>query len=101
MMTWNFRLVKHIERKPRRVWYGVHEVFYNDAGRPWTMTKEPIRLDGESAQEVQRYLDMVRRDLKRLPALDAQRTKWARCPIRYVKPSKLISLEQLKRKLDL
>ena len=42
MVTWNFRLVTYTERKPRRVWYGVHEVCYNDAGRPWTMTEDPV-----------------------------------------------------------
>ena len=79
-MTWNFRLVKHTERKPRRVWYGVHEVFYTDAGKPWTMTEEPVPLDGESRKEVFHYLEMIRYDLARLPVLDAQKTRWAKSP---------------------
>ena len=81
-MTWNFRLVKHTERKPRRVWYGVHEVFYTNAGKPWTMTEEPVPLDGESRKEALRYLEMIRHDLARLPVLDAQKTRWAKLPRR-------------------
>lgn len=79
-MTWNLRLVKHTECKPRGVWYGVHEVFYNDAGRPWTMTEDPEPIVGESREEVLRYLEMIRRDLARLPVLDAQKTRWAKPP---------------------
>ena len=77
-MTWNFRLVEHTDRRPRRVWYGVHEVFYNESGKPWTMTKDPIRLDGDSTKDVFAYLEMIRRDLKRMSLLDARKTKWAR-----------------------
>ena len=79
-MTWNFRLVKHTERKPRRVWYGVHEMFYDDAGRPWTMTEEPVSVDGESRKDVLGYLTMIQRDLARLPILDAQKIRWAKPP---------------------
>ena len=79
-MTWNLRLVKHTERKSRRVWYGVHEVFYTDAGKPWTMTEEPVPVDGESRKETLHYLEMIRHDLARLPVLDAQKTRWAKPP---------------------
>ena len=79
-MTWDFRLVKHTERKPRRVWYGVHEVFYNDAGKPMGMTQDPVSIDGESVKDALGYLEMIRRDLKRLPILDDQKTTWAKFP---------------------
>lgn len=94
-MTWNFRLVKHTERKPKRVWYGVHEVFYNDAGKPMGMTQDPVAIDGESVKDALEYLEMIRRDLKRLPVLDARRTKWAKFSTRIDRKSmkKLSSLE--------
>lgn len=77
-MTWNFRLVKHTDR--RLVWYAVHEVFYNDAGRPFTMTKDPVDITGKSPLEVREYLGMLRRDIKRLPILNSNRTKWVKPP---------------------
>ena len=77
-MTWNFRLVKHTERSPRRVWYGVHEVFYNESGKLWTMTQDPVQIDGESAKDALAYLRMIQHDLKRLPVLDAQKARWAK-----------------------
>ena len=71
---WNFRLVKHIQPKSRSVWYGVHEVFYNDAGKPWTMTEEPVQVDGESTRDIIAYLEQIIHDLSRLPVLDAGRS---------------------------
>ena len=79
-MTWNFRLVKHVERNPRRVWYGVHEVFYNESGKPWTMTQDPSQIDGESVKDVLSYLGMIQRDLKRSPVLDARKMRRAKAP---------------------
>ncbi len=78
LMAWNFRLVKHSERHPKRVWYGVHEVFYTDKGKPWTMTQDPVTIDGESVKEASRYLEMIRQDMKRLPVPDANKTRWAK-----------------------
>lgn len=79
-MTWNFRLVKHTEPKSKSVWYSVHEVFYNNAGKPWTMTQEPVQVDGESVKDILAYLDMIKRDLRRLPVLDTNKIRWARFP---------------------
>lgn len=98
-MTWNLRLVKHTDRKFRRIWYGVHEVFYTDSGKPWAMTQNPVEVEGDTPEEVYRYLDMIRRDLKRLPMLDADKVKWAR--FRTTVPnSRGVSYAQLAKKLD-
>jgi len=79
-MTWNFRLVKHTGPKSNQVWYGVHEVFYDESGKPWTMTQEPVHVDGESAKDVVAYLRLIQHDLKRSPVLDTQTLKWAKLP---------------------
>jgi hypothetical protein len=79
-MTWNLRLVKHTDRRTQRVWYGIHEVFYNDSGKAWGMTKDPIQLDGESAEDVLKYLAMIRHDLKHTRVLDARKIRWAKPP---------------------
>lgn len=98
-MTWNFRLVKHTERKPKRVWYGVHEVFYTEDGRPWTMTQHPVTIDGESIKDALEYLEMIRRDVKRLPILDVRRTKWAKFSTRIDRKSmkKFRTIKELKQ----
>lgn len=82
-MTWNLRLVKHTNRKLQRTWYGVHEVFYTDSGKPLAMTQDPIQVEGDTPEEVHSYLNMIRRDLKRTPMLDADKVKWA--PFRALK----------------
>ncbi len=94
---WNFRLVKHTESKSKNVWYGVHEVFYNDAGKLWTMTQEPVRVDGESIKEVAAYLKMIKNDLKRFPILDANKMKWAKPPggIRGGRTKKFKNIKEL------
>lgn len=98
-MTWNLRLVKHTDRKFRRTWYGVHEVFYTDSGKPWLMTENPVQIEGDTPKEVRRYLGMIRRDLKRTPMLDADKVKWAR--FRAAVPnSRGVEHAQLAKKLD-
>lgn len=104
-VAWNLRLVKHTERKPRRVWYAVHEVWYDEAGKPWTMTEEPVDIVGDSAKDVLAYLKLIQHDLKRLPVLDLERVKWARVP-RSMRPNrskdlKPISMEEFARQQDL
>ena len=79
-MTWNFRLVKHKDPRSSWSWYGIHEVFYNEAGQPFTMTEEPVDIAGRSPKEVRGYLRMIQRDIERLPVLDAHRTKWVKPP---------------------
>lgn len=77
-MTWNFRLVKHAQSKS--VWYGVHEVFYNEAGKPWAMTQEPVDVAGESAKDILGDLNRIKQDLKRSSVLDVNKIKWAKPP---------------------
>lgn len=79
-MTWNFRLVKRKDPRSSSSWYAVHEVFYNDAGRPFAMTEDPVGISGESPVEAREYLRMIQRDIKRFPILDLRRVKWAKPP---------------------
>lgn len=79
-MSWNFRLVRHKDPRTSAVWYGIHEVFYNEAGRPFTMTEDPVDIAGRSPREVRGYLKMIQRDIERLPILDAHRTRWVKPP---------------------
>ena len=100
-MTWNFRLVKHPPPKSGAPWYGVHEVFYNEAGKPWAMTQESIRLEGESVKDIFADLKLIRRDLRRLPILNVSKLTWARPPkgIRGGRAKKFTSVKDLMKDL--
>lgn len=93
-MTWNFRLVKHYKNDDRKAWYGVHEVFYTESGKPCGMTQEPVSINGESPKDILKYLSMIQRDLKRLPVLDPQKTRWAK----LVEPGWKWPIEKIKVK---
>lgn len=70
MSTWNYRIVRH--HQPSE-WLGLHEVFYDDAGLPSSMTADPIDFvcDGEEGPEgIVRALEMALADAKGRPVLD-------------------------------
>lgn len=73
-------MVKHKDPRTSSFWYGIHEVFYNEPGRPFTMTEDPVDIAGRSPKEIREYLSMIQRDIERLPVLDARRTKWVKPP---------------------
>lgn len=59
MSHWNHRVVKKVwnEGTPvEEITYGVHEVFYNDAGEIYGYTNDPIDLSCESAEALREYL---------------------------------------------
>jgi hypothetical protein len=57
-MTWNFRIFRH---KDKHVWYGLHEVFYNDQGVPETYATEPDAV-GDTIDELIDSLVLMIRD---------------------------------------
>lgn len=42
MTTWNHRVIR--KTNGEEVWYGVHEVFFDEGGEPIMCTKEPLGL---------------------------------------------------------
>ena len=63
-MTWNYRLVKH------STYVAIHEVYYNESGRPSSVTAEPIGLLGADAEEIKEDLEYIMR------AFDAPVLAW-------------------------
>ncbi len=47
---WNYRLVRRKHRDGTRT-YAIHEAYYDDRGRVWAITKEPVEAFGTSYQE--------------------------------------------------
>lgn len=53
MTHWNHRIVKQmVELGPEKFpTYGLHEVFYDDDGKPGSWTKEPVAIVGDDYKE--------------------------------------------------
>ena len=58
-MTWNHRLVRRVIHTPDpgigvdpEVLFAIHEVYYDDNGKPENITAEPIAAAGETVEEV-------------------------------------------------
>ncbi len=55
-MSWNYRLVKYkaveIAGVLEEPGYGIHEVYYNQAGEAWAMTEQPVAFAGDTRDEV-------------------------------------------------
>ena len=68
-MTWNYRLVKHDDTPPKSksgkyVYYGLHEVYYNDDGSIYMYAPDPDVV-GDSIEEIRESLEMMLRDVER------------------------------------
>lgn len=52
-MSWNHRIVKQTTELGGQEYamYGLHEVFYDDAGKPGSWTKEPVAIVGDDFKE--------------------------------------------------
>jgi len=57
-MTWNYRILKHMDDKP---WYGLHEVYYDKEYKIVNYTNDAIVV-GDSVQEILRALKMMLKD---------------------------------------
>lgn len=56
MSTWNYRIVSG---DPDHTYVGIYEVYYDDAGRPFARTSDPIGLFGDSVKELRADLSRV------------------------------------------
>jgi len=52
-MTWNHRVLYHAptDKNPDE-WFAIHEVYYDENGKPTMCTKEPVEPFGESLDEL-------------------------------------------------
>lgn len=60
-MSWNCRIVK--QQDEHGYTFGLHEVYYNADGEPWTMTLDAIRLHGfEEVEDLREALKTMLQD---------------------------------------
>jgi hypothetical protein len=75
-VTWNYRIVRYLDNKG----FGLHEVYYNEAGKPYAMTEDPCRFScdvEEGAEGVRGSLLTAFTDANRRPVFDEPK-KWAK-----------------------
>lgn len=64
-MTWNYRLVKRHTKNPQNlggneyVTYAIHEAFYDEDGKVWSITENPTDLSAEHLNELMISWDMM------------------------------------------
>lgn len=63
-MTWSYRLILN-EEDPDNPCYAMHEVFYNDEGKPTSWTSSPVEVilevDGYANEAVRMFRDILLR----------------------------------------
>ena len=67
-MTWNYRVVHRVVETEEC--YGIHEVYYDEAGRPYWLTDRPCAM-GNTLAELKTDLRQMRQ------ALDDHVLEWA------------------------
>lgn len=67
-MSWNYRIVRY-----ENGGHGLHEVYYDEAGNPRSMTIDPISFavdDDESEPDLIEMIERALRDAKERPVID-------------------------------
>ena len=49
-MTWNYRIIHHDQDDPE--WFGLHEVYYDGAGRVEGWTEAPVEFVADTREEM-------------------------------------------------
>lgn len=68
-MSWNYRIVRYRNNEG----FGLHEVYYDKEGLPWSMTEEPAAFAcdaDEGPGGIQQSLMMARTDARIRPVFD-------------------------------
>lgn len=81
-MTWNYRIVKRVNKPTKRnglkepvVWYAMHEVFYHKHGKKYiadSRTLEPDAVIGDTREECIEQLEMMLKDAKKAPVINEE-----------------------------
>ena len=72
-MSWNYRIIKYADGSG----YGLHEVYYDDRGKPMNMTEDPATFmcdEWEGPEGIIGSLMMARTDAHKRPMLDEAAT---------------------------
>lgn len=74
-MTWNYRVLRY--QRGEATWYALHEVYYDEEGRPRAYTAEPatfVGIDEDDGREsIAQALRLALNDAEARPVLDAEK----------------------------
>lgn len=81
MMTWNYRVIRHVERSTKEVWHAIHEVYYDESNTATHYTADAVYPQGETIEELREALAdyLLAADL---PVLDENAVIGSTCPRR-------------------
>jgi len=71
MSHWNHRVVKEITQDGNE-WFTVREVFYNDDGSIYAYTEDPVKIAGESIEDLRKYCQWVLNCLDKEVLIDGE-----------------------------
>ena len=69
-MSWNYRAFRK-EDIYEDAYYEIHEVYYNEAGKPGSYTMDPITPVGDNIADLRETLHKMLRDLDKPPLTEA------------------------------
>jgi len=57
MSGWNYRVIRSREKNSLKkkewvYWFGIHEAYYDDKARVWTITEDSVGPHGETVKEL-------------------------------------------------
>ena len=67
-MTWNHRIVRH--KNGDQEWFVIHEVYYDEKGRAYAVTKDAVAAGGDTPGEVIEQLEQMLHDARKNPVID-------------------------------
>jgi len=70
-MSWNHRVVRKVHKwtgksgeKYEEVTYGIHEAFYDDNGKVFAITQEPVEVAGDDIDSLKQTLEWMEKCLE-------------------------------------
>ena len=69
MTGWDYRVLHRVNGRTGEEWYGIHEVYYDEAGRIWSCTKDAIAPVGYSLEDLGDELETMAKALEQ-PVLE-------------------------------
>lgn len=68
-MSWNYRVIRMDVTHPEQPVYQLHEVFYDEDGKPYGCSESLVSVEGETVEEIKGDLRNMLADLDRLPVM--------------------------------
>ena len=80
MSTWNYRVLERKDKKTGENPYAIHEVYYNEEGKPDGCTENAVAPMGESLEELNNdivhYLRALKKPVLVYDSLEEAEVKW-------------------------